>query len=107
MIEICNLRNERMRFAYDVRVDRASVLGNPYYMQNESKRDEVCDKYTIYFKERLLNSNVAIKELQRIWKLHKQYGKVRLFCWCAPKRCHAEVIREFLNRYIGGLKWMN
>ena len=101
MIEICNLRNERMRFAYDVRVDRASVLGNPYYMQNESKRDEVCDKYAIYFKERLLNSNVAIKELQRIWKLHNQYGKVRLFCWCAPKRCHAEVIREFLNKYIG------
>lgn len=26
MIEICNLRNERMQFAYDVRVDRAEVI---------------------------------------------------------------------------------
>lgn len=33
----------------DVRVDRKSVLGNPYKMENESQRDKVCDLYETYF----------------------------------------------------------
>jgi len=35
-------------------------------------------------------------ELNRLYRLYKQYGCLKLYCWCAPKRCHAETIRDVL-----------
>ena len=49
MITIKNLRFSNPQQAWQVRVDRASVLGNPFYMQNESQRDTVCNQYEFYF----------------------------------------------------------
>ena len=49
-IAIKNLRNEKPQYEWQVKVDRSSVLGNPFYMGNESQRDKVCDKYEAYFK---------------------------------------------------------
>lgn len=101
MIEICNLRNCKVEFEYDIRVDRTSVLGNPYFMRNENQRDEVCEKYQAYFDARVsLNDLSFMTELRRLYKIYRKYGKLRLFCWCAPKRCHAETIKAFLEKYI-------
>ena len=100
MIAVKNLRNERPHEVYQVRVDRSSVLGNPFYMANESERDEVCDKYELYFAEKLKTDKAFVNELRRLYKIHQQYGRLELFCWCAPKRCHAETIKRFLEKYI-------
>lgn len=102
MIEICNLRTDSVAFAYDVRVDRANpILGNRFRMTSESDRDRVCDMYERWFNEQLAEQNeVFLNELRRLYVIHRTYGKLRLFCWCAPKRCHAETIRNFLNKYI-------
>lgn len=101
MIEICNLRKEKCRFEYDVRVDRSSVLGNKFYMKDETFRNEVCDKYEIYFNEKIRNNDeLFLKELRRLYCIYKKYGKLRLFCWCYPRRCHAETIKKFLEKYI-------
>lgn len=102
MIEICSLRTESVAFAYDVRVDRANpILGNRFRMTSESDRDRVCDMYERWFNTQLAEQNeVFLNELRRLYVIHRTYGKLRLFCWCAPKRCHAETIRNFLNKYI-------
>ena len=102
MIEICSLRTDSVQFAYDVRVDRANpILGNRFRMTSESDRDRVCDMYERWFNEQLAEQNeVFLNELRRLYVIHRTYGKLRLFCWCAPKRCHAETIRNFLNKYI-------
>ena len=92
MIEICNLRNEKPTHPYDIRVDRQSVLGNPFIMRKESERDKVCDEYEEYFYRRLKDC-VTMK---KVIDCYKEYGKLRLFCWCAPKRCHAETIRDYI-----------
>ena len=96
MIEIMNLRTTRPSQPWDVCVDRSSVLGNPF----KGDRDSACDKYVIYLTKRLADANsgaVAIKaELGRLVALYKQYGKLRLFCWCATLRCHSEFIRAWL-----------
>lgn len=99
MIEICNLRCERVEFIYDIRVDRFNrILGNRFYMKSEADRDKVCDLYKVWFDEQIANRNaVVLNELQRIYRIYKQYGKLRLFCWCAPKRCHAETIKAWLE----------
>ena len=101
MIMICNLRFEKPMFDYDVRIDRASVLGNKYYMRNESERDIVCDKYKEWFDLNKDKDKVKI-ELDRLIGIINKYGKIRLFCWCAPKRCHGETIVEYITK--GGVK---
>lgn len=89
-----------MKYEYDIRVDRKSVLGNPYYMKDESLRDEVCKKYEIYFKDKIKNDEVFRKEVWRLINVYRKYGKMRLFCWCAPKRCHSETIKKFIEDFI-------
>ena len=35
--------------------------------------------------------------LKTLLDTYKQYGKLNLFCWCAPKRCHAKIIKEVIE----------
>ena len=102
MITIKNLRTEKFDNTkeYNVRVDRASVLGNPFRMSCEAQRDEVCNMYEEYFKNMMKTNMQFLNEVRRLYKLHKQYGQLNLYCWCAPKRCHAETIKKFLEQYI-------
>ena len=108
MITISNLRNSKPQHPWQVRVDRSSVLGNPFPMKSESFRDHVCDLYESYFAQTIHKAKTSddpkaqnfIQELRRLYKIHRTYGKLELFCWCAPKRCHAETIKAFLERFI-------
>ena len=102
MIQIKNLRKDSMQFEYDVRVDRANkVLGNKFVMRSELERDKVCEEYETWFNEQIDKQNeLVLNELRRLYNIYKKYGKLNLFCWCAPKRCHAETIKNFLNKYI-------
>lgn len=98
VIRIMNMRSVRPSLPYDFIVDRTSPLGNPFRMSNEFKRDLVCDKYEEWMATQLLEKNpTVLSELTRIDKALKKYGKVRLFCWCTPKRCHAETIKRMLE----------
>lgn len=112
-INILNLRNTKPQHEWQVRVDRTSVLGNPFYMRSENYRDEVCDKYESYFNDMLKRSKhsgssnvkakVFVQELRRLYKIARTYGKLELFCWCAPKRCHAETIKRFLEKHLNAV----
>lgn len=96
MITICNARREKPVHPYDVWVCRKrSVLGNPYILEDERYRNKVCDQYEEWFEHNKMRTGVAA-ELQRVLNLYSRYGILRLFCWCAPKRCHAETIKKYL-----------
>lgn len=78
---------------YDVYIGRPSDWGNPFSHQKGTMaqfqvatRDEAVDK----FKEWLLGNEEL---LARIGELK---GKV-LGCWCAPQRCHGDVLAELAN----------
>lgn len=99
MLRIVNLRNYTLKEnEILIKVDRSSILGNPYFMKDESERDTVCDKYQIYFDNKL-NDEKFINELRRIYSIAKDKD-VALGCWCYPKRCHAETIKSFLEIYL-------
>ena len=102
LVVIKNLRTSKPRYGcnWQVRVDRSSVLGNPFYMHAESERDLVCDKYQLYFDKQLTCNSDFVAELNRLLGIYKQYGKIELFCWCYPKRCHAETIKAWLLNNI-------
>jgi len=36
-------------------------------------------------------------EVDRLRALHKEHGKLLLACWCKPKACHGDVIKEVLE----------
>jgi uncharacterized protein YeaO (DUF488 family) len=61
-----------------------------------STRDEAVDKYREYIlEEREYNQELAnsLNELA-----YKADGKdVNLVCYCAPKRCHGDVLKELLE----------
>ena len=107
-VQIINLRTKQ---PYDFRCDRKSPVGNPYTMHNESERDEVCEQYVMLFDQTmtdttlndddigpLINSNVGKFRayIQQIINFHNQHGHVTLACWCAPKRCHCETIKQWI-----------
>lgn len=109
-INILNLRNSQPQHEWQVRVDRTSILGNPFKMFDERDRDRVCNNYDNYFFDMIrrgkesgtqnLKARAFVQELRRLYKLAKTHGKLDLFCWCAPKRCHAETIKFFLESYL-------
>jgi hypothetical protein len=63
-----------------VRVDRGTLFGNPFVLDDDGDRDEVCDSYRDYY---LPNKPSILRRLPSL------KGKV-LICHCYPKRCHAE-----------------
>ena len=104
MVEICNLRKQKPIEPYDVKVDRSSILGNPFVMRSEMERDSVCDKYELYFKSKIKNKSESFMiEICNLLKTYEEYGKLRLFCWCYPKRCHAETIKRYIENEV---KWL-
>ena len=95
-ITICNMHNGYMDKPYDVRVDRTSILGNPFPITNLKHRDVVCDQYADWFVDQLTVNLAFMVEIQRLLDLYRQHGQLRLFCWCAPRRCHAQTIKEYI-----------
>jgi len=92
-IQVVNLRNcpDFGKRPGDFRIDRTSRWGNPYELKNRT-RDQCVDLYESYFCEKLL------KDISQLATAN------RLGCWCAPARCHGDVIKKYLIKYLDGLE---
>ncbi len=69
------------------RVDRRTIFGNPF---KKGSRDSQCDRYQKYFDMRIIEDNDFRKKVLAL-------EGCTLYCWCAPKRCHADTIANWLN----------
>lgn len=80
-----------------VYVGRGSPLGNPFVIGKDGDRDEVISKFKLHLLNRLHAKDAAVcGEMNRIWSLAKA-GDVTLVCYCAPLRCHSEVIKAVVE----------
>lgn len=70
---------------------RGSIWQNPFHLNGERGRKAVLEKYRRY-----VESNESLMN-----ELHTLKGK-RLGCWCAPKRCHGDVLVELLQKQESG-----
>lgn len=70
-----------------VRVDRSSEFGNPFILEDDGTRDEVCDAYATHYLPNKPSIKSKIKTLQ---------GKV-LICHCYPQRCHGDALAKKCN----------
>lgn len=102
-ITIKNLRYRKPTESYQVRVDRTSVLGNPFFLtdkNSQSERNYICDCYDWYFRDKIKKDEKIQKEIERLKYIAIKYRKLELFCWCAPLRCHAETIKNYLEEEV-------
>ena len=112
MIKVVNKYKElEHRYIY---CGRGSALGNPFPMRNETERDKVCTQYEDWFYSRIdepsfldlvelpisqTNLNPQTKQLIIIFRMAMK-GDINLGCFCAPKRCHCDTIKNFLDNKI-------
>lgn len=82
-------------------IGRGSVLGNPFKMDTEDMRDQVCKQYEDYFYEKIeCNEPEFLDELTRLVEVAFHQGYVKLGCFCAPRRCHGDTVKTFLNSVL-------
>ena len=93
MIRIVDKRNYKGPGIY---IGRPSTLGNPFLIGRDGDREEVIRKYRDFLKTALLNDGRIKTEFERLVELNKK-GDVILICWCAPSKCHGEVIKEMIE----------
>jgi hypothetical protein len=77
-------------------VGRPSPLGNPFEIGTHGTRSEVIQKYEEYFVNRLETDESFKSEfLKLVDRAEKE--NICLVCWCCPQRCHAEIIRKYID----------
>ena len=98
-IEIVNMHLIKPEHAYDIKVDRSTVYGNPYKISKTMTRENACNLFD-YFMPDL----VAPSQLQKLVDIYIKYGKIRLFCWCVPERCHGETYKKYIMEHVNDKK---
>jgi len=101
MIVVWNLhRGEPLSLrAVVVRIDQKALLSNPFVMREESMRDEACDFYEQYFATQMSEKGAFYAAVQSLLRTSKDPAVAALYlcCWCAPKRCHGDTIKAYLE----------
>lgn len=72
---------------YDTYIGRGSPWGNPFIIGQDGTREEVIEKYRQWV---LTQPNLMLN-------LHLLKGKT-LGCWCKPKACHGDVLKELADQ---------
>jgi exoribonuclease II len=86
-----------------------SILGNPFTHIQDKKtlasfvvktRDEAIDQYSHYF-DIMYDGNIQFKNtIDEIYTKYKNGIDVYLECYCAPLRCHGDIIKEKLQKRL-------
>lgn len=92
-------RSSSLSRASDIDMSFAE-FGNPYWMQDESKRQHVIDMYKTVI-ERVRNTERFQHFLRIVRELMDKEKDVVLVCWCHPKACHAKVLLDEVMKTMG------
>jgi len=72
VITIKNMDYLTPYYECDVRVDRKTIFGNPFRIEDESLRDDALDRYRAYFYERIKKDLEFRNEAENLLRLHAQ-----------------------------------
>lgn len=90
MIEIVSKRGGYKEQTGDIYCGRPGPYGNPFFLRNEQddeERTKVCDQFETWIEQHL---DVVAALQTAVDNAFRLFGKCRLVCWCAPRRCHCE-----------------
>ena len=66
-------------------------MGNVHWMASENQRDAVCDAFAA---DMARSDHPYWPSVRRLTQRLAEGKSIALYCFCAPKRCHADTIRE-------------
>jgi hypothetical protein len=79
----------------------SSSLGNPFPMEHESQREDVIAEYRIWLWVMIKSGNEPVlNELRMLARAVHEHRVVTLYCYCAPKPCHANVVARAVDWII-------
>jgi len=86
---MCKVLNKRVHGVPPgaVYIGRPSIWGSPFVIGKDGSRDDVIAKFEAHVRRR--------PDLMK--QLHTLTGK-DVVCWCAPARCHGDVLVRLANQ---------
>lgn len=99
VITVVNRHHKDRPMKPAVYVGRPHVLGNPYVIGEDGHdRPGVIALYDKYLTDGLrVNQLFLRRAMNQLYLLAKQHGELELVCSCAPRPCHADVIKRLLD----------
>lgn len=106
MIRVVNLKNCVLNDnEVLVKVDKSSVLNNPFKIDDKNDASKVYEKYKEYFYNKIkLQDFDFITELNKIYDLSYETN-IALGCLCTNLKCYAGVIKEYIDRLRKWCHW--
>jgi len=92
-ISVVHLKDRGVRNI--TRIDRGTLLGNPFVVSRDGSRLEVISKYEGWLRDEMTKDGPVKEKLRTLLNKAKR-GALNLGCWCAPMPCHGDVIRKIL-----------
>ena len=104
-IENIEIRNKKNYSGAGILIDRTTILGNPYSHKTSSlakyrvpTREDAVEKYLDYARRMWVEDPKYKIALLSLAEKYKRDGKLTLICWCAPKKCHGEVLAYIIDK---------
>lgn len=93
--------------ATGVYIGRGSPLGNEVPIDNSvgDTRAVVIQKYRIWLNDKILRGDEQVCDaLNDIAEKSLTSDGVKLQCFCAPRACHGDVIKEVIEKALKGVR---
>ena len=90
------VKNKKTHTGDGVYVGRPTPLGNPFRIGLDGSRKEVIEKYRQWLLKALDGDNPPTRMFANLFDEVSKTGELTLICWCAPRECHADIIKELL-----------
>lgn len=84
-----------------VYIGRPSALGNPFKVATPAERGSAIVLFRDYLPEAYSKGGKVKKAIDDLVVKFKAGEEINLLCFCAPRPCHGDVIREFVERLAG------
>lgn len=95
-MRIINIRTSRPPKEFYVYCGRPSALGNPYNIVEQSRAVAI-RRYEEHLRNKIINRDIDVLNQLRLIIAYETEGGCTLGCWCAPMRCHCEIIIKLIN----------
>lgn len=95
-------------------IGRGSIFGNPYshLPENTTKaiyyvntRNQAIISYKNYMLEMYKTNKIYHDEIDKLVELHKANTDINFVCFCKPKSCHGDLLKEFIEQLSINKLW--